>query len=132
MPVIERASAVVMVVRSDVAGLFHLRERLTWMSDTLRTASGDRVPTAVLMVGDAGDRRSVDDLSRLLASGGLDVPVLGTVALDPKTVRVLTSISDRTLRRSLYHRSLLDVAPRVQALVASREPSFTTGAERTV
>jgi hypothetical protein len=121
MPVLERASAIVMVARSDVAALFHLRERLSWMSESLRTTSGDRVPTAVLLVGDAGDRRSADDLTRLLASGGLDVPVLGTVALDHKTVRVLSSISDRTLRRSLYHRSLLDVAPRVQALVASRE-----------
>ena len=128
MPVLERASAIVMVARSDVAALFHLRERLTWMSDTLRTASGDRVPTAVLLVGDAGDRRSADDLTRLLASGGLDVPVLGTVAEDAKTVRVLSSITDRTLRRSLYHRSLLDVAPRVQALVAARE----SAPERTV
>lgn len=126
LPVLERSSAVVMVARSDVAALFHLRERLTWLSETLRTGQGDRVPTAVLLVGDASDQRSADDLARLLASGGLDVPVLGTVAHEPKIVRHLDSVSDRSLRRSLFHRSLLDVAGRVQALAASREPVFAT------
>lgn len=124
-PVLERASALVLVARSDVAALSHLRERLRWMSEALRAGAGDRVPTAVLLVGDATDQRSADDLARLLASGGIDVPVLGTVAHDPKTVRHLQTISERNLRRSLFHRSLLDVATRVQALVASREVSWT-------
>jgi MinD-like ATPase involved in chromosome partitioning or flagellar assembly len=132
LPVLERASAIVMVVRSDVAAIFHLRERLGWMSDTLRTASGDRVPSAVLLVGDAGDRRSADDLARLLASGGIDVPVLGTVAHDPKTVAILPSISERALRRSLFYRSLLDVTTRVQALVASREVGWAPDTEKAV
>jgi hypothetical protein len=132
MPVLERASAVVLVARSDVAALFHLRERLRWMTDSLRASAGDRVPTAVLLVGDPTDQRSVDDLGRLLASGGIDVPVLGTVALDPKTVAILPSISDRALRRSLFHRSLLDVAGRVQALVASRDASYASLADRAV
>lgn len=132
MPVIERASAVIMVARSDIAALAHLRERLRWMSDALRAGAGDRVPTGVVLVGDAGDQRSADDLARLLASGGIDVPVLGTVAHDPKTVRLLPSISERVLRRSLFHRSLLDVAGRVQALVASREVQWAPGTERAV
>lgn len=131
-PVIERASALIMVARSDIAALAHLRERLTWMTDTLRGGAGDRVPTAVLLVGDPGDQRSADDLARLLASGGIDVPVLGTVAYDPKTVRILPSISDRVLRRSLFHRSLLDVATRVQALVVSREVTWSDDSERAV
>lgn len=132
MPVLERASALVMVARSDVAALAHLRERLRWTSDALRAGSGDRVPTAVLLVGDAGDQRSADDLARLLASGGIDVPVLGTVAHDPKTVRNLSTISDRARLRSLFHRSLLDVATRVQALVVSREVQWAPDNEAAV
>ncbi|MCW2824429.1 MAG: hypothetical protein JWQ91_1346 [Aeromicrobium sp.] len=125
LPVVERASALVMVARSDVAALSHLRERLVWLSESLRAGGGDPVPTGVLLVGDAGDQRSVDDLARLLASGGIDAPVLGTVAYDPKTVRALLTVGERTLRRSLFVRSLLDVASRVQALVAVREPVWT-------
>lgn len=132
MPVLERASAVIMVARSDIAALAHLRERLAWMTDTLRGGAGDRVPTGVLLVGDPGDQRSADDLTRLLASGGIDVPVLGTVAYDPKTVRIISSISDRLLRRSLFQRSLLDVATRVQALVVSREVMWSDDSERAV
>jgi MinD-like ATPase involved in chromosome partitioning or flagellar assembly len=124
MPVLERASAVVMVARSEIAALAHLRERLRWMSDALRATQGDHVPTAVVLVGDASDQRSADDLARLLASSGIDVPVLGTVAYDPKTVRNLPTISERALRRSLFQRSLLDVASRVQALVAAREGTW--------
>ncbi|MCD9199256.1 hypothetical protein [Aeromicrobium wangtongii] len=124
MPVLEQASAIVLVARSEIAALAHLRERLRWMSDAVRAGQGDRVRTAVLLVGDPGDRRSADDLGRLLASSGIDVPVLGTVAHDPKTVRALPAISDRALRRSLFHRSLLDVATRVQALVAPREAAW--------
>jgi MinD-like ATPase involved in chromosome partitioning or flagellar assembly len=132
MPVLERSSALILVARSDVAALAHLRERLRWMSDAVRAGAGDRVPTAVLLVGDAGDQRSADDLARLLASGGLDVPVLGTVAYDPKTVRTLQSISQRALLRSLFHRSLLDVATRVQALVAYREVEWAADNETAV
>jgi len=132
MPVLERASALVMVARSDVAALAHLRERLRWMNDSVRSGSGDRLPTAVLLVGDAGDTRSADDLARLLASGGISVPVLGTVAYDPKTVRSLQTISERALLRSLFHRSLLDVATRVQALVAQREVDWAPESETAV
>lgn len=132
MPVIERASALIMVARSDIAALAHLRERLRWLTDSVRNGSGDPVPTAVLLVGDATDTRSADDLARLLASGGINVPVLGTVAYDPKTVRILQSISERALLRSLFHRSLLDVASRVQALVAHHEVEWASNTETTV
>lgn len=121
LPVIERSSALIMVARSDVSALSHLRERLGWLRDTLRAGSGEPVPLAVLLVGDAGDQRSADDLERLLASGGINVPVLGTVAHDPKTVKNLLTASERTLNRSLFIRSLLDVSHRVRALAASRD-----------
>ncbi|MET0447611.1 MAG: hypothetical protein ABW004_04370 [Aeromicrobium sp.] len=129
LPVIERSSALIMVVRSDIAALSHLRERLHWLKDTLRAGGGEAVPTGVLLVGDAGDQRSADDLARLLASGGIDVPVLGTVAYEPKIVKLLPGASERTLRRSLFVRSLLDVSARVQALVASREVAWTPDPE---
>ncbi|MET0468926.1 MAG: hypothetical protein ABWZ87_09300 [Aeromicrobium sp.] len=121
LPVIERSSALIMVARSDIAALSHLRERLVWLKNTLRAGGGEPVPVGVLLVGDAGDQRSADDLGRLLASGGLDVPVLGTVAHEPKIVNNLATTSERALRRSLFIRSLTDVRTRVQALVSSRE-----------
>lgn len=132
LPVIERSSALIMVARSDIAALAHLRERLGWLQDTLRANGGEPVPTGVLLVGDPTDQRSADDLGRLLASGGIDVPVLGTVAYEPKIVKILPSASERTLRRSLFVRSLHDVRTRVQALVASREALWAPDAERVI
>lgn len=129
-PVLERSSALVLVARSDVAALAHLRERLVWWHDAIRASGGENVPTGVLLVGDPSDHRSADDLARLLASGGLDVPVLGTVAHDPKTIRGLGSASERTLRRSLFIRSLSDVAMRVQALLATREREWVPDSEQ--
>jgi len=126
-PVVERASALVFVVRSDIAALAHLRERLVWLAEPLRIGRVDGVPAGVLLVGDPRDSRSADDLEKLLASAGLDVPVLGTVAHDPKTIRVLHTASPRVLRRSVFVRSLADVALRVQALAArANTQDFTT------
>ncbi|TNC25881.1 hypothetical protein [Mumia zhuanghuii] len=124
-PVVEQASALVLVARSDVAALAHLRERLLWLREPLRIGGVDGVPTGVLLVGDPRDRRAREDLARLLASAGLPVPVLGTVAYDPKAVKVLRTSSERAVRRTLWHRSLVDVVPEIQTLVDSRVPFWS-------
>ncbi|MFD1827759.1 MULTISPECIES: hypothetical protein [Mumia] len=124
-PVVEQSSALVLVARSDVSALAHLRERLLWLREPLRIGGVDGVPTGVLLVGDPRDKRARDDLARLLASAGVPVPVLGTVAYDPKVVQNLRTSSERAVRRTLWHRSLVDVVPEVHALVASRVPFWS-------
>ena len=124
-PVVERADALVLVVRSEVAPVAHLRERLGWLTDVLAAGSAAAMPLGVLLVGDPSDGASPADLERLLAASGRPVPVLGTLALDPKAVRGPAQVSDRQLRRSLYRRSAVDLVPRLRRLIGSEPPILT-------
>lgn len=121
-PVVERADAVVLVVRSEVAPVAHLRERLGWLTGVLAAGTTAAMPLGVLLVGDPSDGASAADLERLLAASGRPVPVLGVLALDPKAVRGPAQVSDRQLRRSLYRRSAVDVVPRLRELIGSEPP----------
>lgn len=117
MAVLERSDAVVFVVRPDVAGVAHLRERLTALHDPLRLGAIDGVPVGVVVVGNPKHQRDADDIEQLLASAGLRVTALGVVAHDPKTVGVLHTSEGRAVRRSLLMRSLQDFSVRLQELL---------------
>ncbi|WP_050760904.1 hypothetical protein [Aeromicrobium marinum] len=119
-PVVERSSALVFVVRSEVEALAHLRERLTALAEPLHLGAVDGLPTGVVLVGDPRDGRSAKDVDQLLGSAGLPVSVLGVVAHDPRTVRGLSAGSVRHLHRTSFIRSLHDVAAGVRSLAASR------------
>ncbi|PJJ53577.1 hypothetical protein CLV56_3067 [Mumia flava] len=123
-PVIEAADALVLVARSEVESLAHLRERLLGLREPLRISSIGSVGVGVVLVGDPGDRRSREDLERLLASAGVPVPVFGTVAYDPKAVRALRTASPRAQRRSLLFRSLVDVTSRIRELAGARAGGY--------
>lgn len=116
-PVIERSAALVFVTRSEISALAHLRERLLALREPLRIGKIDAVPLGVILVGDPRDSRSLEDTERLLASSGLTVPAIGTVAHDPKTVRQLLNGNGRNIGRTPLFRSLTDVAERVRGLV---------------
>lgn len=119
-PVIERSSALVFVVRSEVPALAHLRERLLALAEPLRLGAIDAVPVGVVIVGDPRDSRSAGDTERLLAASGLSVRALGVVAHDPKTVQAMLTGNGRNFGRSPFIRSLTDVAERVQALIVDQ------------
>lgn len=118
-PVIESASTVVFVVRDDVPSLAHLRERLQVLREPLSIGRLGGTPVGVVLVGDPSASRAESDVVRLLAASGLEVAGLGTVADDPKALAQWARLSDRARRRSLFHRSLVDVGHRLRELVES-------------
>jgi len=124
MPVLERADAVVFVLRSDVPSVAHLRERLQGLHDPLRLGAIDGVPVGFVVVGDPKQQRAAEDIERLLASAGLTATSLGVVAHDPRTVRILHSEDGRAVRRSLLVRSLHDLTGRIEGLVESRARGY--------
>jgi len=115
-PVVEGSDAVVFLVRSEIASVAHLRDRLTTVREpwTLGRPGGMRV--GVIVVGDPRDKRAVDDIGQLLAASELDVTMLGTLAHDPKNVVRGPASSSRAMLRSLFSRSLVDLVPRVRSL----------------
>lgn len=117
-PVVEAASALVFVARNDLPSLAHLRERLVALRAPMSLGRPGGTPVGVALVGDPRDKRAVSDMVRLFASADITVEGLGTIAHDPRAVRAWWSMSRRAQRRSLYHRSLVDVAQRVCALAS--------------
>lgn len=119
-PVVEAANALVLVARHDVPSLAHLRERLLALREPLSLGHIDGTPIGVVLVGDPRDARAVTDMVRLLASAGVEVEGLGTIAHDPRTVATWATAPDRARQRSLFHRSLVDVSDRIAALAGRR------------
>jgi MinD-like ATPase involved in chromosome partitioning or flagellar assembly len=124
-PVIESAAAVVFVARHDLPSLAHLRERLIAMREPLSLGRAGGTPVGIALLGDPRDQRAVGDMVRLFASAGLPVEGLGTIAHDPRAVKAWWSMSRRAQRRSVYHRSLVDVAGRVCDLAGVRPTAVT-------
>lgn len=119
MAVLERSDAVVFVVRPDVSGVAHLRERLGALREPLRLGAIDGIPVGVAVVGSPKHQRDAEDIEQLLASAGLQATSLGVVAHDPKTVGILHTSEGRAVRRSLLVRSLHDLSTRLQQLLES-------------
>jgi len=115
-PVLETADAVVFVARDDLPSLAHLRDRLQGLREPLNIGRMGGTPVGVALVGDPRDQRALADTVRLLASAGITVTGLGTIADDPRAVADWWALSPRARRRSLYQRSLVDIAARVREL----------------
>jgi cellulose biosynthesis protein BcsQ len=126
LPVLQRADAVLFVVRPTIEGMAHLRERLTSLREVLETGAGG-VPIGVAVVTSYRDTRSAPDLQQLLDSHGLRAQVLGVIAEDDRAADSLRGVSwTRGVRKSLLFRSAAEVAEGLQALAGSR---YATAAE---
>lgn len=115
-PVVENSDAVIFLVRSEIAAVAHLRDRLATVREPWALGRAGATRVGVIVVGDPRDQRSVDDIGRLLAASELDVTMLGTIADDARAVRRGPASSSRVVLRSLFARSLVDLVPRVRAL----------------
>jgi hypothetical protein len=116
LPVLVRADVVLFVVRPDLEGVAHLRERLQSLRTALRLGEYDGPPVGVVAVTSYRDTNVVDDLQRLLDSEKLGVHVLGIVADDPKAARILSSSRLGDPRKTLLGRSAKTIAERVVQL----------------
>ena len=87
----------------------HLRERLSWIvAETSRRS--ERVRLGVLLIAPWKARHEADDLTRLLRGSGLEVPVVGVLALDQSAADSLAGRRARPLGRTLLVRSARTVA----------------------
>ena len=123
-PVLEQSRVLVVVARTDLPGVAHLRSRLTAIQETARAGGLEGVRVAYLLVGDAGDARAAADIEKLLGSAGLRAAPLGVVHHEPKVVATLDSAPGRRLRRSTYVRSVGEVKSRLRELAGA--PSTST------
>ena len=117
LPLLRSAHLVVLVVRPDLSSVFHTRERLAALTSTLRSSSIDAVRTAVLVVADPGDRRSVADVRDTMARLEHGPEHVWDIALDPKGARVFDGLAVSRPERTQLARSAAAVA--VAAAVAT-------------
>jgi hypothetical protein len=122
LPLLRSAHLVVLVCRPSVSSVFHTRERLAALTTTLRSSSVDSVRTAVLVVADPSDRRSVSGIRDALARQEHGPDHVWEVAHDPKGARLFdgqdVSRPDRT--------ALVRTAAAVAASAASVTAPFAT------
>jgi len=114
LPVVAAADALVLLVRPRVEAYAHLRERLAWLASLGTAGAFPSVGVAVLT--DARDSRSSRELADLLAHSGLAVPVIGTVAEDPRAADVIGGRKDRPVARSLLVRSVRQLTTVVRSV----------------
>lgn len=116
---IARASVAVLVItRSTVEGLAHLRARIEDLTGSVGDPGRDRSPVGVVTVAGRGDgKRSVDRTAALLGSIGSPVPVLGAFNHDPTGAALLWSgpVTKR-LGRSALLRSAGSLMPQIGRL----------------
>ena len=88
---IARAStAVLLVARPTLEGLYHLRDRVNELSGMVGDANRERNPLAVVVVAPSRDQsRATDEVKRMLDAAGSPVPMAGFLAHDPKGAAAL-------------------------------------------
>lgn len=116
MPVLKHADAVCFVVRPDMEGTAHLRERLESLRDVLDIGRPGGVPVGVVLTTSHKRPAVVDEMQHLLDAEGLGARVLGIVADDPKSAAAYAS-RRRPPRVSLLNRSAITLAERLRLLV---------------
>jgi cellulose biosynthesis protein BcsQ len=120
MPVLTRATAILILTRPAMEDLYHLRERLRALTESMRLRELDAVPVGVaVLVGDR-DRDSLPDVQQVIAAAGLPATVVGSFAIEPRSAAALRHGLDVSARKSLLLRSAAAVGQAVRELAGSR------------
>jgi len=120
MPVLTRADAILMLTRPSLEELYHLRERLRGLSESLRLRNLDAVPVGVAVLAGDRDRDSVPDVQQVIAAAGLPATVLGAFTIEPKSAAALRYGLDVRAHRSLLLRSAAAIGEAMRKLAATR------------
>lgn len=121
-----RASTVVLLlVRPDLAGLYHLRDRVGELAGSLGQGELQRSPIAVVVRSRAGapGRSAVAQVRQMLDAAGSPVPVAGVYAEDPAGIALLR---EGQLTRRLVGSDLLRSARGLAQTVLSWWPQLVT------
>ena len=116
--VLQHAGAVVLVTRSSIEAVAHLRARVAAVLRGLDRRPGPP-PVTVVVITSPRDDTSPKQIELVLRQAGLPVPVLGRIALDPKGAGLLSGEWIGRLDRSLLVRSARDVAARLAQRLAA-------------
>lgn len=114
-PVLDEADAVVLVARSTVEHLSHLRDRVRALQESLRRCRSGQ-PVGVVVVAQERERSAAADVQRLLDAAALNARVLGMLAHDPKGALVLGGALAGRPGRTTLVRSARALVPAVLAL----------------
>ncbi len=120
LPVLQRADAVLFVVRPGIEGVAHLRDRLKSLRDGIDLGGVEGPPVGVATVTSYRDTRSGPDLQQLLDSEGLHARVLGVLADDTRTADALRGVGYARSSRSLLIRSATVLAASLADLAHHR------------
>ncbi len=117
VPVAQASTAVLLLTRADLEGLFHVRDKVVELTGVLGPGVGDRVRVGVVVTAPVKARRAaVEQVEQVLASIGSPVPVLGCFAQDPAAAQALwAGVVTRRLAGSDLVRSARSVAEAVLA-----------------
>jgi len=90
-PVARVSTAVLLLARPDLAGLYHLRDRVGELAASLGDPAQERSPVAVVVRARAGTtgRAAVEQVQQVLEAAGSPVPVAGLFAEDPVAIALL-------------------------------------------
>jgi hypothetical protein len=121
MPVLTRASAILMLTRPTMEDLYHLRERLRALTESLRLRDLGAVPVGVAVLAGDRDRDSVPDVRQVIAAAGLPARVVGAFAIEPKCAASLRHGLDVSARKSLLLRSAAAIGEAMRGLASTRE-----------
>lgn len=119
MPVLQQADAVCFVVRPDMEGTAHLRERLVALRDVLDIGRPGGMPVGVILAASYRQSAVAEEMQHLLDVEGLGARVVGIVADDSKSAAAYASRRNPP-RTSLLNRSAITIAQRLQSLAGSR------------
>lgn len=120
MPVLTQAGAILILTRPTMEELYHLRERLRGLTETMRLRDLDAVPVGIAVLSGDRDRDSVPDVQQVIAAAGLPATVLGSFALEPKTASALRYGLDVGARKSLLLRSAAALGEALRNLAGTR------------
>lgn len=123
LPLLQKADAVLFVVRPTIEGVAHLRDRLKSLRDTIELGGLEGPPVGIATVTSYRDTRSAPDLQQLLDSERVNARVLGVLADDTKTADALRGVGYARSSRSLLIRSAAELAGRLVELVNNRYAS---------
>ena len=120
MPILTRANAILILTRPTMEELFHLRERLRALTDSLRLRDLDSVPVGVAVLAGDRDRNSVPDVQQVIAAAGLPATVVGAFTIEPRSAEVLRQGLDLNPRKSMLLRSAAAIGEALQELADTR------------
>lgn len=116
VPLARASTTVLLLARADLAGLYHLRERVAELAASLGDPAQERNPVAVVVRARAGaaGRAVVEQVRQVLEAAGSPVPVAGLFAEDPAAIALLREgVATRRLLGSDLVRSVQSVTENV-------------------